>query len=82
MEEALAYCFDFVRNTAKTWVGLENDYAARLRFQKRILSGNLEFDGQKFGAANLTNIYKLNRDYKKQKSNLAAPRGIEPRFDG
>jgi site-specific DNA recombinase len=89
MEEALAYCFEFVRNTAKTWIDLENDYAARLRFQKRILSGNLEFDGKKFGTAELSPIYRMNKELSETKktsdgksSLLAAPRGIEPRLHG
>ncbi len=89
MEEALDYCFNFVRNTAKTWLELEQNYPARLRFQKKVIVGNIEFDGQKFGTAKLSSIYQLNQDLSKRKktssqssSFLAAPRGIEPRLRG
>ena len=37
MEEALSHCFNFIRNTAKVWLGA--DYATRLRFQKQIFKG-------------------------------------------
>lgn len=80
MEEALDYCFKFVRQTAKTWKQLESNFTARMRFQKRIFAGRVEFDGQKFGTAALTNVYRINQEYQKQKSDLVAPSGFEPEF--
>ena len=46
MEEALTYAFDFVRNTTKKWLAFE--YPERVRFQKMIFDGNVDFDGKKF----------------------------------
>ncbi len=78
MEEALAYCFDLVRNTPAKWKGFE--YAEKVRFQKMIFDGNVEFDGTKFGTALLSLVYKGNQEYQNEKSTLVTPRGIEPRF--
>jgi hypothetical protein len=82
MEEALSYCFDFVRNTAQTWIELERNYSVRLRFQKRVVAGNVMFDGKKFGTQELARVYRINQEYKGKKSSLVALRGIEPRFTG
>lgn len=82
MEEALSYCFDFVRNTAQTWIKLERNYPARLRFQNKVFASNITFDGKKFGTPELSRIYKLNQEYQGKKSNLVALRGIEPRLPG
>ena len=75
MEEALDYCFAFVRNTAATWLRLEPKYDLRLRFQKLIFEPNVEFDGRKFGTTNLSTIYKLNQEYDGQESTLVALTG-------
>src|SRR5437879_4763817 len=63
MEEALDYCFRFVRSTAATWLRLKTKYDIRLRFQKMIFAKNIRFDGNKFGTATLTPVYKLNQEY-------------------
>ncbi len=76
MDEALAFFFEFARDTAKTWSELE--YPDRLRFQKKIFEGKLTFDGEKFGTPKLTPIYKLNGEYDGKKSHLVAPTGFEP----
>ena len=76
MEEALSYCFDFVRNTAKKWIDF--GYTERVRFQKMIFEENIEFDGEKFGTAKLSTIYKGNVEFQKNKSNLVDPTGLEP----
>ncbi len=80
MESALDYCFNFVRTTSKTW--LEADYQSKLRFQKLVCKEKIKFDGQKFGTAILSHIYKINQEYGGDKSSLVALRGIEPRFSG
>jgi site-specific DNA recombinase len=82
MEQALDYCFKFVRETSKTWSRLEADYQLRLRFQKRVLAGNVKFDGQKFGTPELSQVYKINQECGDKKSDVVALRGIEPRFSG
>ena len=80
MEESLAYCFDYVRTTAKTWN--EAEYTVKLRFQKMIFKEKIKYDGKKFGTAKLSQVYKINKEYAGKKSNLVALRGIEPRFGG
>lgn len=72
MEEALDYCFRFVRNTAATWLRLKPKYGIRLRFQQMIVDKKITFDGEKFGTADLSPIYKLNREYDGQESTLVA----------
>lgn len=78
MEAALEYCFGFVRTTAKTWI--ESDYQARLRFQNLVFKEKIEFDGQKFGTAKLSQVYGINQEYGNKKSKLAAPSGFEPEY--
>ena len=78
MNEALNYCFKFVGETAKTWQKL--NYDNKLRFQKNVFAEKILFDGKKFGTKKLARIYSLNREYADKKSNLVAPRGIEPLF--
>jgi hypothetical protein len=80
MEEALGYCFDFVRNTTNSL--LEADYQSKLRLQKLICKENIEFDSVKFGTAQLSQVYELNQKNPSRDSLLVAPRGIEPRFPG
>lgn len=80
MEEALDYCFDFVRTTAKSWQ--EADYQSKLRLQKLICKEDIEFDGVKFGTAKLSQVYALNQEYQNEKSNLVALRRIELRLPG
>src|SRR5205807_3112006 len=72
MEEALDYCFAFVRNTAATWLRLRPKYDIRLRFQKMIIEKNISFDGEKFGTADLSPIYKLNQEFGGQETTLVA----------
>ena len=80
MEAALDYCFGYVRTTAKTWS--EADYQTRLRFQKLVCKEKINFDGQKFGTAKLSQDYNINHHYSYKKSKVVALRGIEPRFGG
>src|ERR1700730_5750546 len=72
MEEALDYCFKFVRNTAATWLRLGPKYDVRLRFQQMIFEKNIRFDGTEFGTTDLSPIYKLNQEFDGQKSTLVA----------
>ena len=82
MEEALDYCFSFVRNTSETWSKLSEDPEKRLRFQNLIFEENVEFSGEKFGNGKLTPIYRLYQDYLTDSSSLVIPRRIELRFLG
>ncbi len=80
MEEALEYCFSFVRDTARTWLKLEKEPEKRLRFQKLIFEENIEFLESKFGTTKLTPIYRLYQSYLRDASCLVTPMGFEPMF--
>lgn len=80
MEEVLEYCFSYVRNTARAWVNA--DYQEKIRFQKMVFTGNIQFDGEKFGTAELSLVYKINQASQPDLSNLVAPRGVEPLLPG
>ena len=78
MDEALEYCFNFIRNTSKTWLDLEKEPLKRLRFQKIIFPENIEFSGEKFGTTKLSPIYSLYQQYLVDPSCLVTLPGIEP----
>lgn len=78
MDEALEYCFNFVRNTAETWKCLADRPESQLRFQNLIFEKNLEFLNEKFGNGELTPIYKIYQSYLTDKSQLVTLQGIEP----
>ncbi len=80
MEDALNYCFEFVRDSAQTWRELEAYPALRARFQKLVFPENIVFDGSRFGTSKTSLIYKLNEANGSDSSKLVTPRGIEPRF--
>lgn len=80
VEQVLEHCFSYIRNTAKAWV--EADYPTKIRFQKMIFAGRIEFDGEKLGTAELSRIYAINQSLVEKKSNLVAPRGVEPLLPG
>ncbi len=80
MEDALNYCFDFVRDSGKTWTELEKMPAYRARFQKLIFPQKTTFDGKKFGTKKMSLVYELNEAVGADSSKLVTPRGIEPRF--
>lgn len=78
MEDALDYCFGFIRQTAKTWVDFGKEPEKRLRFQNIIFNGNIEFSGEKFGTTKLSPIYSLYQQYLVDPSCLVTLPGIEP----
>ncbi len=80
MDEALEYCFDFVGKATKTWLELEGNYPARIRFQNLIFKARLTFDGEEFGNTKLSPIFQLKATSRGEKSLLVAPRGVEPLF--
>lgn len=81
MEEALDYCFRFVRETSKTWVRLKKQsYERLMRFQKQVFPQKITFDGNKFGTTDIALVYKLNQQNGANKSQIVALRGIEPRL--
>ncbi len=77
MEEALDYCFNYIRETAQTWINLEKVPEERLQFQKFIFEDNLEFSGEKFGTTKLTPIYSVYQQYLLDPSSLVTPQRIE-----
>ena len=80
MDDVLEHCFSYVRDTAKAWI--EADYQTKIRLQKMIFSGRIEYDGEKLGNADLSLVYKINQASQPDLSNLVAPRGIEPLLPG
>ena len=81
MEEALNYCFGFVRETSKTWLRLKKTNHERLvRFQNQVFPENKTFDGKLFGTASLSLIYKMNKENGANKSQLVTLPGVEPGF--
>ena len=78
MDEALTYCFNFVRDTAGSWQSYKDDLEKRLRFQKFIFEDIVPFSGEKFGTAKLTPIYSIYQDYLTNPSSLVDPSGLEP----
>ena len=79
MEEALNYCFDFVRETSKTWLRLKKkNYGRLIRFQNQVFPQKINFNGEKFGTTDLSLIYKLNLENGANKSNLVRDEGFEP----
>ena len=78
MEEALSHCFNFVRETSKTWIRLKNtNYDHLVRFQNQIFPEKIIFDGEKFGTTKLGLVYKLNKENEDNKSGLVTPQRIE-----
>ncbi len=63
MDEALDYCFGFIRQTSKTWLELAEKPEKRLRFQNLIFEENVEFANDKFGNAKLTPIYNIYQQF-------------------
>ncbi len=80
IEDLLDHCFEFVGKAAKTWIELEGNHQARIRFQSLIFKSRLHFDGQCFGNTVLSPIFQLKATSHEEKSLLVAPRGIEPLF--
>ena len=79
MEEALNYCFKFVRETSKNWVRFKkNNYSHAIRFQKQIFPEKITFDGKKFGNTKLALVYKINEQTGANKSQMVTLPGIEP----
>lgn len=75
MDAVLDYVFKYVRTTAKTWI--EAEYPEKLRFQKIVCKEKIEFDGEKFRTAKLSQVYAINQEYGGEKSCLVAPTRIE-----
>ena len=82
MEQALSFCFDFVRDSKETWESLEKMPDFRLRFQNMIFPEKTTYDGEKFGTNKLALVYELKESYDADSSNLVIPPGIEPGFPG
>ena len=80
MEEALGYCFEFVRDSASTWEELQklpSEYA--FRFQKMLFPDEkLTYNGDVFGTDKMSLIYEINQQAGADKSKLVTLPGIEP----
>ncbi len=81
MEEALEYCFRFVRESSKTWLRLKKQsYPRLMRFQKQVFPQKITFDGKKFGTTELSLVLKMNKENGANKSQLVTLPGFEPGF--
>jgi site-specific DNA recombinase len=80
MEEALDYCFRFVRESAKTWLELKELPSHRLRFQNQVFPEKVTYNGKKFGTTKTAMIYRLNQENDAEKNTLVTLWGIEPQF--
>jgi site-specific DNA recombinase len=78
MEQALEYCFNFVRNSGNTWKSFEKLPELRLRFQNLVFPKKLSFDGEKFGTTTLSLVYSLKETFDADSSSLVDPTGFEP----
>ena len=82
MEDALSYCFNFVRETSRTWLRFKKqNYERLIRFQNQIFPEKVTFNGEKFGTEHLALVYKINQQSGANKSKVVTLRGIEPRFN-
>jgi DNA invertase Pin-like site-specific DNA recombinase len=72
IEEVLEHAFSFIRNPARSWEQLEPTYAARIRLQRLIFRGDVPFDGERCGTADLGLIYALNQEFRRGNSPLVA----------
>jgi site-specific DNA recombinase len=82
MENALSFCFELVRDSARTWTALEKHPEFRARFQKLVFPENIHFDGEKFGTNKLGLVYELKETFDADSSNLVTLRRIELRLQG
>lgn len=80
MEEALEYCFQFVRQSARQWLELKDLPAHRARFQNQIFPEKVTYNGKKFGTKKMSMVYNMNQQSGADKSKLVTLRGFEPRF--
>ena len=82
-EACLDYCMEHITNTPQTWQQLAKQPDKRLRFQKSIFEGDLEYaKNTGFGTAKLSPIYSVYQQYVVDSSSLVPPLGIEPRSKG
>lgn len=78
MEEALSYCFKFVRETSKNWIKYKKEnYERLMRFQNQIFPEKITFNGEKFGTTALSIIYKMNQENGANKSQLVTLQSLE-----
>ncbi len=83
MEEALDYCFRFVKQTSENWVRFrDGNYQHLIRFQNQIFPSKIDFDGKKFGTNELSLVYKINQESGQDLSHVVDPSGIEPLTSG
>lgn len=77
MEDALNYCFEFVRDSGKTWTELKEAPTYRARFQKLAFPQKVTFDGKEFGTKKMSLVYELNQTTGADSSKLVTLQRIE-----
>ena len=80
MDEALEYCFNFIRNASTIWKQIKDTPELVNSFQKLIFKEKLPFEIDGFGNSELATIYKLEKEFDEDKSSLVTLRRIELRF--
>ncbi len=77
-EACLNYCKSFLSNLSNLWVNAPLDL--KQRFQSLVFPEGIAFDGEKFGTANISLIFKELSSENIAKSSLVALTGVEPVF--
>lgn len=80
MDEALEYCFNFIRKASTTWISIKDKPDLVNSFQKLIFKEKIPFEDNRFGNCELASIYKLEKEFDEDKSSLVIPRRVELRL--
>ncbi len=80
MDEALEYCFNFIRNASTIWKQIKKEPELVNSFQKLIFKEKIPFESDRFGNSELATIYKLEKKCGEDKSSLVTSRRIELRL--
>lgn len=80
MDEALEYCFNFIRNASTIWQEIKNEPELVNSFQKLIFKEKIPFEGDGFGNSKLASIYELEKELGEENSSLVTSRRIELRL--
>ena len=70
MDEALEYCFNFIRNASTIWKQIKDKPELVNSFQKLIFKEKIPFEDAGFGNSKLSSIYKIEKEFDEDKSSL------------
>jgi site-specific DNA recombinase len=69
-DDGLERCFEMLRNPARTWDELGQDFGKQLRFQHLLVPTGLTYDGEQFGTQEMSLIYTLKEEIQGDKFRL------------